>query len=521
MLDKQNVFKDGVDFYSKEIGAFVGGEQTRLTNGTYLNDIQIEIDKLRDAINKYDGNDNPQLKGFVAEAWHTYTFNVNAAAKHSANRAIQEESNALGSVDISTSWGDDYSLKYYKSGADSAIAQGHSLEWAYQKYIHKLPEDSFIPTRGEYLLMNGIDPKTDMTLCMYEGQARLIPSDQIKDAIKALDKKIAKELNNLDNSERATVAERLIQVKNKLTSHIESPDGTYSANLTEKESRELAKLAKEGKFDPERFDISLAKKADFAYLCNNSMRAGLNAAWISALLKMVPELINSLKKLLKDGYLDADDLKNIGKAGLNGAKDGFLRGFITAAISTAAESGILGQTMLSASLSEEFAPIIGTVVVLVCQSISDGIKYAQGELSGIEYAYNIEKSIIIASCGIAGGLAMQAMIHVPIISYAIGSLLGSLLGGLVFSVKEQIMISLCIRHGYTVFGLVDQDYTMPNSIRKKLGFPVFGFDEYKFHEYKFHEYKSIQYKWQDYQWKTIDCIMLKRGVISCRKIAYV
>ena len=521
MSERRNTFKDGADFYAKEIGAFVGGEHTRLANADYLKNVQQEIDNLSEAINKYADNGNPQLKGLVAEAWHTYTFNIDAAAKQSANRAVQEESNTLGSVDVSTSWGEDYSLKYYKSGSDSAIAQGHSLEYAYQKYIHNLREGASIPTREEYLAMSGIDPKTDMALCMYEGQARLIPSDQIEDAIEALNKKIAKELNNLDNPERAKVAERLIQVKEKLTSHIESPDGASSANLTEAESRELAQLAKEGKFTPERFDITLAKKADFAYLTKNAMNAGLNAAWISALLKMVPELIGSLKKLLKEGYLDSEDLKNIGKAGVNGAKDGFLRGFFCAAISTAAETGLLGQAMKTASESAGFAPIIGTMVVLVCQSVSDGIKCAQGELTGREYAYNIEKNIVIAASGVAGGLALQAAIPVPIISYAIGSIVGSMLGGLVFSAKEQIMLSLCVKHGYTVFGLVNQDYTMPDSARKKLGFPIFGFDEYKFKEYTFHEYKPIQYKWQEYKWKTLDCVLLKRGVIACRKIAYV
>lgn len=240
--------------------------------------------------------------------------------------------------------------------------------------------------------------------------------------------------------------------------------------MTEAESRELAQLAKEGKFNPERFDITLAKKADFAYLTKNAMNAGLNAAWISALLKMVPELIGSLKKLLKEGYLDSEDLKNIGKAGVNGAKDGFLRGFFCAAISTAAETGLLGQAMKTASESAGFAPIIGTMVVLVCQSVSDGIKCAQGELTGREYAYNIEKNIVIAASGVAGGLALQAAIPVPIISYAIGSIVGSMLGGLVFSAKEQIMLSLCVKHGYTVFGMVDQDYTMPDSARKKVRF---------------------------------------------------
>lgn len=522
MSDSQSEFRRGVEFYAKEMGAFVGGEHTRLTNGEYLSSIQTEIDNLSDAINKYAGNRNEQLKGFVAEAWHTYTFNIDAAVKRSANRAFQEESNKLGSVDISTDWGGDYSLKYYKTGVDSAIAQGHPLEWAYQKYIHWFPQGASCPTREEFLLKRGIDPKTDMSLSMYEGQARLIPSDQIKDAIVALNKRIAKEANNLDNPDRAKVAERLLQVRDKLTSHIESPDGATSANLTEAESRELAALAKEGKFDPNRFDITLAKKADLVFLAKNVMNAGLNAAWVSALIKIVPELIVSIKKLLVSGFIDKDDLLRMGKAGAIGAKDGFLRGFFCAAITTATETGLLGETMRVASMSSGFVPIVSTMVVLVGQSISDGIKYADGEMTDVEYAYNIERCITVAAGSVIGGLSLQAVMPmIPAVSYAIGSMVGSLIGGLVFSVKESVMMSLCVRHGYTVFGLVGQDYTMPDEAREKLGFPVYGFDDYKFVEYRFNGYHHIQYNWHEYKWKKMECILLKRGVVACRKVGYV
>ena len=65
MSDKQNTFKEGADFYAKEIGAFVGGEQTRLSNGDYLKNIQQEIDNLTEIMNKYADNGNPQLKGFL------------------------------------------------------------------------------------------------------------------------------------------------------------------------------------------------------------------------------------------------------------------------------------------------------------------------------------------------------------------------------------------------------------------------------------------------------------------------
>ena len=62
MSERRNTFKDGADFYAKEIGAFVGGEHTRLANADYLKNVQQEIDNLSEAINKYADNGNPQLK---------------------------------------------------------------------------------------------------------------------------------------------------------------------------------------------------------------------------------------------------------------------------------------------------------------------------------------------------------------------------------------------------------------------------------------------------------------------------
>ena len=58
------------------LSAFLGGELSRQANQPYLQSIQKEIDNLTEALNKYEGNANPQLKGYVAEAWHTYTFNM-------------------------------------------------------------------------------------------------------------------------------------------------------------------------------------------------------------------------------------------------------------------------------------------------------------------------------------------------------------------------------------------------------------------------------------------------------------
>lgn len=520
MPKEKNTFEEGYDYAVDNLSAYFGGELSRQANQPYLDSIKEQIDKLTEAINGYQGNANPQLKGYVAEAWHTYTFNIDAAAKQSTERAKQLQTNGLGSVDVSV--GDqDYSLKYYQTGGKSALAQAHSLEYAYQRYIHKLSEGSEIPTREDYLKMNGIDPNTNMQLGMYEGQARLIPSDQFPDAIKTLNERIQKELNNLNNPNRAETAQRLIEVRDKLTTHLSGPNGEQSLELTEKESRILANQAKEGKFDPSRYDITLAKKADMMLVCGNAMKAGLNAAWISALLKMVPQLVTVIRKLIQEGYIDFDDLVDAGKSGLSGAKSGFINGFLCAAITSASQLGYLGNAMQSAVNSASFAPCLGVAVVLFYQAMSDGIKCAKGELSGTQYAYNIERSLFVGVSGLAGGLALQSLIPIPVVSYAVGSMIGSLLGGFVFVAKESVMMSLCVKNGYTVFGIVEQDYTMPKEVREKLGFPVYGYEEYQFKEYEYKKYQPQTYEMKKYDWKRIDCIILKRGMIGFRKVGYV
>lgn len=504
-----------------ELGVYVGAESTRLTNGEYLNNIQVEIDKLTQAMTDFKGNNNPQLKGYIAEVWHTYTLNINAAANRSTERASMVNSNKLGSVDVATSWGEDYSLKYYKDGTSSAMAQGHPLEWAYQRYIHSLKDKSNIPNRRDFLSMNGIDPNTDMMFGMYEGQARLIPSDQIKDAIAALDKQISKELNNLNNPDREQIAKLLQDVRSKLTDNISSPIGDQSITLTENDAKVIATLGKEGKFDPRRYDITLAKQADRIYICKNILNAGLNAAWVSALIKMLPNIYELIKNLINDGKLREEDLLNIGKSVLSGGAQGFVLGTITASITTYAEMGVLGDALKALSMSENFASAVSTIAVFAVQAICDSYKLVKGKMSEEEFAVNTERNLYIACGGIIGGLSVQFVIQIPIISYAIGSFIGSILGGFIFTTKEHIMMSLCIKGGYTVFGLVKQDYSLPKDVCKKLGFDVYGISDYEYEKYTIEKYDNEKYQSEHYKKETIDAIILKRGVISCRKIGYI
>ena len=108
------------------------------------------------------------MNGYLAEVWHKFTFNIDAAAKLTGEYADMHASNKLGSVDVHTSW-ENYSLKYCNKGKSSAFSQSHSLEFAYQRYNSKIEDGGSKPTREEYLKQNDIDPMTDTFLPLYEG----------------------------------------------------------------------------------------------------------------------------------------------------------------------------------------------------------------------------------------------------------------------------------------------------------------------------------------------------------------
>ena len=49
-----------------------------------------------------------------------------------------------------------------------------------------------------------------------------------------------------------------------------------------------------------------------------------------------------------------------------------------------------------------------------------------------------------------------------------GTLIGAVLGGLTYKWLYDLGISLCVEKGYTFFGLVKQDYTIPEPLHKFL-----------------------------------------------------
>lgn len=514
-MNKEKSFNEGYEYYVNHIGGYIGSEML----DSYLKDLYEAICSFKKAMNSYKNNNNPNLHGILSEEWHTHTFNIDAVAKRTGEYVARLDSNKLGSVDVVTSWGENYGLKYYqpgKHGDGSALAQAKSVEECYRKFIRGKENPL---TREEYLKVNGLDPETDMSLSLYVGQARLIPFDQLPDAITALEKKIA---HDAAIPERQYLVARYQETLNKLKDHIESPNGAKSLKLSYDDSIALSSSSKEGSFDPKRFDITVAKKAEIFHVVNNALFAGLTATFTSAILKAIPTLITAVKNLINDGYIAKEDIENIGDEVRSGAKDGFINGFFCASITSMSQLGYLGEQLQSASFNpKNFNPILATVVVLTKEAIRNSMKLAKGKITVQEFCYNMEKTTFIAVCGLGSGIALQSFINIPLISYTIGQMVGSIVGGWIYEAKEKLFLSLCVNNGYVFWGLVEQDYEMPLEVQKKLGYDTFDYESLDYSEFECDKFEYHSFQYDSFIYDKLDIVMLKRGVIGVRKIGYV
>ena len=72
----------------------------------YISNINSAIDTLNNDINVFKGFETGvgQLKGDVAEFWHSDTFNINAALNDSKFRTIVDRSHDFASADITSNW---------------------------------------------------------------------------------------------------------------------------------------------------------------------------------------------------------------------------------------------------------------------------------------------------------------------------------------------------------------------------------------------------------------------------------
>lgn len=458
----------------------------------HINEINKAIDRLADRINNHPhvGNTLETFKGYAAEEWHAETFNIDAIIDDSSNRAWTLQSNADASVDIDTNFGKQYGLKYNNNAADAENAQA-------------------------VLSKNSSMPK-------YEGQERLIADEQVLDA-----KAIARNRMNKNAATRPHVANAHYDTEKHLVGRIDDGEGHHSKELSIEESKQIAREAKKGNFDPEKHGIKketpkehipLKDEIQIDYV-DQALKAGLTAAAITAITQIVPELYKSIDYLIKNGEID---LKQVAKSGakiISSSGEAFLRGSIAYGLEVAIQHGFFGEAMKAVPPT-----VVGTMVTIVLGTVKNSILVAAGKMTKEEMGMKFVDTVVMSTGYLVGmkigGIIAQAINpHLPGIAYAIGSLIGCSIA-VVYNIGKKKLISFCIDTGFTCFGLVEQNYELPEQVLKQLGIDTVKIEKTEFNQIQV-ETTNVFDSVNESQYETIDMTMLKRGVIGVNKIGYV
>ena len=101
----------------------------------------------------------------------------------------------------------------------------------------------------------------------------------------------------------------------------------------------------------------------------------------------------------------------------------------------------------------------------------------------------------------------------------LGNFVGSLVGSFVYKELDDVVMALAVEKGWTFFGIVDQDYTLPDSVLKEIGLDLFEFDQFEPDVFKPEVFEFDEFIIDDYQPGFIT--VLRRGVIGVHKVGYI
>lgn len=518
-------FREGYEFFQKNASAVFGADVAAEFGTSTVNYVK-ELTTLEKSINAFEDCKTPaaQLKGDIAEFWHAGTFNTNAALNDSANRAVVNRSNEFASVDVSLKSGESFSLKYDATGIESAKQQAASVFQRFKEYQSKGGKD----TIDQFLSKRNYSDESVLNDPIYSDQLRVIPKDQMEEATKWLSQKIAKE-NVIRPDQVKRYQDTLDMLKDKLS----DSNGTESIPLTKEESQKLAELAKEGEFRAEDFGLTSQE----IMIVKEALKDGLTAEAISMVLKTAPEIYKAIDYLIKTGEIDADQFKKIGFAAVSGAGESFIKGAVAAAISYSCKSGMLGKEMVN------IAPgFIGVVVALTMNTMENAFLVAIGKKNRSELSYELIRDMFVSGgafvgglLGKVGGIAVGGTIGVQlggpvgvhvaeVLSVAgamIGSFVGFVAGTFVFDTVYTTAITFCIDTGVTLFGIVDQDYKLPEDVFAELGLKTFDFDTFQTDTFDPESFSFDTFEAETIHPDTLGITMLRRGVIGVRRIGYV
>jgi len=102
----------------------------------------------------------------------------------------------------------------------------------------------------------------------------------------------------------------------------------------------------------------------------------------------------------------------------------------------------------------------------------------------------------------------------------IGSFIGSIIGTFTYEFGYNGVLSFCASTGFTMFGLVEQDYTLPEDVIQSIGIKVFDYEKFNFKKFAPKQFEVKQFTVKPQEIKMFEIKPLSRGVIGLSTIGY-
>ncbi len=372
-------------------------------------------------------------------------------------------------------------------------------------------------TFEEYLQKYGIENDPEQLLkSVYSGQYRVIPKDQLELAKEHI-RTLMKIEQGKDGPNRALVYQNYLETLEKLTDKVTDGSGIESIPLDKASAEIIVQLCREGKFNAVDFGLDITKLVTTDYILQQALKAGYTAAVISLVLEVAPKVCEAIIYLIKNGEVDPEQLKSVGFAAVKGPALGFVRGYVSCALTIACQTGKLGKQFMNVQ-----GNVVAAITVLVMDTVKNAFLVASGKMTGREMSVKTEDAAVVTIGALIGGSIGVALLpQLAVLGYMVGSFVGSVIGTIVAEGKNALIMALCANTGITLFGIVDQDYSLSREMIESLGLKVV---DLKVNELKRNELNYVQPKMNELnrnELRTIEFFTLRRGVIGVRRIGYV
>lgn len=439
---------------------WMGAAYSAAASVDYLQGVSNAINDLGTSINSAKGlvRGIPQEAGFTAEKWHAGTFNIDAAARGSSYKASVVGSTELGSADVVTNYGEQASLKYYQSGSASAKAQATTIIKKYTEYASGKSDPISLE---EYMDMNGYDPNTQSSLLpLYDGQTRIIPSNQISEATKYLQGKIDKlsPPPGADPEYAASYQQTLDNLRNRLV----APDGTSSKPATYEEMQAIAELSQKGEFRPEDFGLTVSQVIPAKYILKQAMGTGLEVGAMKTLFTIGPDVYAIISEAIKTGNIDQSKIKDTGIEGIISMSEGFVEGSLSRIVIQACQEGLLGEALKNASPN-----VVGSIVFLTIEAVISGYSLAKGEITPEEYGNMMADRIMITVLAMPVSAAILWFLPGAKLFTLIGCLAGGMIASGGYTLAKEAVLEFVDGGGFEAIipvGIADKIETVKDKV---------------------------------------------------------